>query len=79
MIQLYVTINIIGFYSGGLSMKRNFRKILLTVFAVTSLVMILAFSSSAKEYKSGNFIYNVGSKYAVLVEYTGKSKNVKIP
>ena len=60
-------------------MKRNFRKILLTVFAVTSLVMILAFSSSAKEYKSGNFIYNVGSKYAVLVEYTGKSKSVKIP
>lgn len=60
-------------------MKRNFKKLLLTAFAVASLVMIFAFSSSAKEYKSGNFVYNVGSKYAVLVEYTGKSKTVKIP
>lgn len=60
-------------------MKRNFKRFLLTVFAVASLFTLLAFSSSAKEYKSGNFIYNVGSKYAVLVEYTGKSKTVKIP
>ena len=60
-------------------MKAIFKKILFTALTVTSLLMILAFSSSAKEYTSGNFKYNVGSKYAVLVEYTGKSSSVKIP
>ena len=60
-------------------MKRNLKRILLTVLTVVSLFALLAFSSSAKEYKSGNFKYNVGSKYAVLLEYTGKSKTVKIP
>ena len=60
-------------------MKAIFKKILFTALTVTSLLMILAFSSSAKEYTSGNFKYNVGSKSASLVEYTGKSTSVKIP
>ena len=60
-------------------MKAIFKKILFTALTVTSLLMILTFSSSAKEYTSGNFKYNVGSKSASLVEYTGKSTSVKIP
>lgn len=60
-------------------MKRISKKLLITFLAVTALIMMFAFSSSAKEYKSGNFKYDIGSKSAVLLEYTGKSKSVKIP
>ena len=60
-------------------MKKFLSKLLFTVLTVTSLFVILAFSSSAKEYTSGNFKYDIGSKSAVLLEYTGKNKTVKIP
>lgn len=60
-------------------MKRNFKKVILQIFAVTALLLLFVFSASAKEYVSGNFKYNVGSKYAVLLEYTGNRTSVKIP
>ena len=60
-------------------MKRKIKRILLLAFAVATLTAVLAFSSSAKEYISGDFNFNVGSKHAVLVSYTGKDKTVKIP
>ena len=60
-------------------MKRKIKRILLLAFAVATLTVFFAFSSSAKEYSSGDFKYNVGSKYAVLLSYEGKDKDVKIP
>ena len=60
-------------------MKRKIKRILLLALAVATLTVFFAFSSSAKEYSSGDFKYNVGSKYAVLLSYEGKDKDVKIP
>lgn len=60
-------------------MKRKMKRILLLFFTVAALTAVLGFSSSAKEYTSGDFKYNVGSKNAVLLSYTGKDKAVKIP
>ncbi len=60
-------------------MNKKIKRILLLAFAVATLTVFFAFSSSAKEYFSGGFKYNVGSKNAVLLSYVGKDKEVKIP
>ncbi len=60
-------------------MKRKIKSILLLSLTVAAITVFFAFSASAKEYSSGDFKYNVGSKNAVLLSYTGKDKEVKIP
>ena len=60
-------------------MKRKISKFLFLSFAIAALFTVLAFSSSAKEYVSGDFKFNVGSKNATVMEYNGKSTSVKIP
>lgn len=60
-------------------MKRKIKRILFLALAVATLTVFFVFSASAKEYSSGDFKYNVGSKNAVLLSYTGKDKDVKIP
>ncbi|MGN1418923.1 MAG: fibronectin type III domain-containing protein [Acutalibacteraceae bacterium] len=62
-------------------MKR--RKFLtLTMFLLSfSLLFALSFSANAADKKviSGDFVFSVGKSSAAVVEYTGKSENVKIP
>lgn len=60
-------------------MKSKLKRILIMAFAISALVAVFTFSASAKEYSSGDFKYNVGSKNAVVLSYTGKDKEVKIP
>ncbi len=60
-------------------MKRKSLKLLLFMTALIALILTMSFSASAKQYKSGDFKFNVGKKHAVLLEYTGNSTSVKIP
>lgn len=60
-------------------MKKRLFKTMLFFLSVSALMCIMIFSASAKTVSYGNFKFDVSSKKATLIEYTGKAENVKIP
>lgn len=60
-------------------MKRIFPKVLLFLCSFVCLMTLFIFGVSAKDVKSGGFIYSVSGTTATVKEYTGTAKSVKIP
>ncbi len=60
-------------------MQKRISRVLGVFFTVGILMTVLLLTASAKTVVSGDFKFDVGSKSATLVEYTGKGKTVKIP
>ncbi len=60
-------------------MKRNISKVLLFLCSFMCLLTLFIFGVSAKDVKSGGFVYSVSGTTATVKEYTGTAKSVKIP
>ncbi len=60
-------------------MQKRISKLLGVFFTVGVFMTLLLITASAKTVVSGDFKFDVGTKAATLVEYTGSAKTVKIP
>jgi hypothetical protein len=60
-------------------MKKHFSRSLILIALIVSLMAFMDLSASAKEIKSGDFIFETASSGATLKEYKGKASAVEIP
>ena len=60
-------------------MKKRLFKTALFFMSVTALICIMIFSASAKTVNYGDFVFDVKTSSATLLEYKGKAADVTIP